>query len=245
MRTLHRPCTWLPPAPPTTAPYLCPLPQDIVKHKKLRLTGIVGIYPANSVGDDIEIYGDESRAEVGCCLCEPAGKLMSFGGHLWTHATSSCASPVLCCVCWTLHANLGAAVVAPWFDAVVAWLVVWTVGVHHALCCSPSVQVVARFHGLRQQAEKDSSEPYYCLSDFIAPRSTGTVDYLGMFANAGGQQGGPGRAGGGGGGRKETGVLMPLHIVGWGLCFKARSCALPGVHTLPCLLVMQRLVWRR
>ncbi|KAI7837900.1 hypothetical protein COHA_008281, partial [Chlorella ohadii] len=81
--------------------------QDIIKHKRLRLAGIVGIFPANSVGDDIEVYGDESRAEV-----------------------------------------------------------------------------VARFHGLRQQAEKDSSEPYYCLSDFIAPRSTGTVDYLGMFANA-------------------------------------------------------------
>ena len=50
----------------------------------------------------------------------------------------------------------------------------------------PLLQVVARFHGLRQQAEKDSGEPYFCLSDFIAPRSTGTVDYLGMFANAGG-----------------------------------------------------------
>lgn len=46
--------------------------------------------------------------------------------------------------------------------------------------------MAARFHGLRQQAEKDSEEPYYCLSDFVAPRSTGTVDYLGMFANAGG-----------------------------------------------------------
>lgn len=54
------------------------------------------------------------------------------------------------------------------------------------LLLPPPTQVVARFHGLRQQAEKDSSEPYYCLSDFIAPRSTGTVDYLGMFANAGG-----------------------------------------------------------
>lgn len=47
------------------------------------------------------------------------------------------------------------------------------------------VQVVARFHGLRQQAEKESDEPYYCLSDFVAPRSTGMVDYLGMFANSG------------------------------------------------------------
>jgi 5-methyltetrahydrofolate--homocysteine methyltransferase len=41
-----------------------------------------------------------------------------------------------------------------------------------------------RFHGLRQQAEKESDEPYYCLSDFIAPRDTGTVDYLGAFANS-------------------------------------------------------------
>jgi hypothetical protein len=28
------------------------------------MVGIVGIYPANSVGDDIEVYTDESRAEV-------------------------------------------------------------------------------------------------------------------------------------------------------------------------------------
>ena len=72
------------------------------------MVGIVGIFAANSVGDDIEVYTDESRAEV-----------------------------------------------------------------------------AARFHGLRQQAEKDSGEAYYCISDFIAPRSTGTVDYLGMFANSG------------------------------------------------------------
>jgi cobalamin-dependent methionine synthase I len=32
--------------------------------------------------------------------------------------------------------------------------------------------VVATFHGLRQQAEKDDSkEPYLCLSDFIAPKA--------------------------------------------------------------------------
>jgi 5-methyltetrahydrofolate--homocysteine methyltransferase len=35
-----------------------------VKNKRLRMVGIVGIYPANSVGDDIEVYTDESRAEV-------------------------------------------------------------------------------------------------------------------------------------------------------------------------------------
>jgi 5-methyltetrahydrofolate--homocysteine methyltransferase len=78
---------------------------DIVANKRLRLSGIIGIYPANANGDDIEIYEDESRGAI-----------------------------------------------------------------------------AAQFHGLRQQAEKEDKEPYYCLSDFIAPRETGIVDYLGMFA---------------------------------------------------------------
>lgn len=30
--------------------------------------------------------------------------------------------------------------------------------------------MLATFHGLRQQAEKDTKEPYYCLSDFVAPK---------------------------------------------------------------------------
>uniref|UniRef100_A0A3P8UP30 Methionine synthase n=1 Tax=Cynoglossus semilaevis TaxID=244447 RepID=A0A3P8UP30_CYNSE len=43
---------------------------------------------------------------------------------------------------------------------------------------------VATFHGLRQQAEKDgsSSEPYLCLSDFVAPVDSGVEDYVGVFA---------------------------------------------------------------
>ncbi|KAK9815486.1 hypothetical protein WJX72_004510 [[Myrmecia] bisecta] len=46
-------------------------------------------------------------------------------------------------------------------------------------------QVQAKFHGLRQQAEKDSpDEPYLCLSDFIAPKASGVADYLGLFSNA-------------------------------------------------------------
>eukprot|EP01087_Luapelamoeba_hula_P001162 TRINITY_DN1090_c0_g1_i1.p1 TRINITY_DN1090_c0_g1~~TRINITY_DN1090_c0_g1_i1.p1 ORF type:complete len:1269 (+),score=260.30 TRINITY_DN1090_c0_g1_i1:101-3808(+) len=43
---------------------------------------------------------------------------------------------------------------------------------------------IGTLHGLRQQAEKVSneSEPYYCLSDFIASESSGVSDYIGMFA---------------------------------------------------------------
>jgi 5-methyltetrahydrofolate--homocysteine methyltransferase len=65
------------------------------------------IYPANSVGDDIEVYADETR---GTPLCT--------------------------------------------------------------------------FYGLRQQAEKDSesSDPYYCVSDFVAPKTSGLRDYVGCFA---------------------------------------------------------------
>ncbi|XP_031417587.1 methionine synthase isoform X2 [Clupea harengus] len=47
-------------------------------------------------------------------------------------------------------------------------------------------QSIATFHGLRQQAEKDSScsDPYLCLSDFIAPKASGVSDYIGLFAVA-------------------------------------------------------------
>ncbi|NRF39282.1 methionine synthase [Pedobacter foliorum] len=37
-------------------------------------------------------------------------------------------------------------------------------------------------HTLRQQAEKVAGQPYYALSDFIAPKETGVPDYFGGFA---------------------------------------------------------------
>jgi 5-methyltetrahydrofolate--homocysteine methyltransferase len=63
------------------------------------------LFPANSVGDDIEIYTDESRSRVAMC-----------------------------------------------------------------------------FHNLRQQAQKPTGRPNYCLADFIAPKRSGVKDYLGAFA---------------------------------------------------------------
>ena len=76
----------------------------IKQNKRLTLKGIYGFYPANSVGDDIVVYTDESRTTT-----------------------------------------------------------------HHT------------FYTLRQQAEKDTDEPYMALSDFIAPKDSGVKDYLGMF----------------------------------------------------------------
>ena len=43
-------------------------------------------------------------------------------------------------------------------------------------------KVLLRFHFLRQQSNKEGSEPCRSLSDFIAPRETGLPDHIGAFA---------------------------------------------------------------
>ncbi|GBB90838.1 hypothetical protein RclHR1_17940001 [Rhizophagus clarus] len=79
--------------------------KKIIDEKLFTAKGIVGIYPANSIDDDIQIYEDESRCKI-----------------------------------------------------------------------------TSTFFGLRQQMEKELNEPYFCLSDFIAPKSSNISDYLGLFA---------------------------------------------------------------
>ncbi len=79
--------------------------ERVIAGKWLRARGVVGLFPANAVGDDVEVYADETRAHV-----------------------------------------------------------------------------IARFHFLRQQMEKGSGRPNFCLADFIAPRDSGIADYIGGFA---------------------------------------------------------------
>jgi 5-methyltetrahydrofolate--homocysteine methyltransferase len=43
-------------------------------------------------------------------------------------------------------------------------------------------EVLERFHFLRQQANREGSEPCRSLCDFIAPKETGLRDYIGAFA---------------------------------------------------------------
>jgi 5-methyltetrahydrofolate--homocysteine methyltransferase len=43
-------------------------------------------------------------------------------------------------------------------------------------------KVLERFHFLRQQANREGSEPCRSLADFIAPRETGLADHIGAFA---------------------------------------------------------------
>jgi len=43
-------------------------------------------------------------------------------------------------------------------------------------------RVLHRLHHLRQQKGKPAGQPHYALSDFIAPKDSGKVDYIGAFA---------------------------------------------------------------
>src|SRR6184192_3765762 len=77
----------------------------IVEKKLITARGVYGLFPANAVGDDIELYADEKREKV-----------------------------------------------------------------------------IERFHFLRQQANREGSEPCRALSDFVAPKETGLRDHIGAFA---------------------------------------------------------------
>jgi len=80
--------------------------KKIIAEKKLTANGICQFFPCNSIGDDIELYSDETRK-----------------------------------------------------------------------------QVIGTLHGLRQQEILSDDKPVYlALGDFIAPKESGIIDYIGMFA---------------------------------------------------------------
>jgi 5-methyltetrahydrofolate--homocysteine methyltransferase len=78
--------------------------ERIITERRLHPRGVFGLFPANAVGDDIELYTDETRTEV-----------------------------------------------------------------------------LTRFHTLRQQVERTDGKPNIALADFIAPKDTGRLDYIGGF----------------------------------------------------------------
>ncbi len=77
---------------------------QIIEERLLQANAVCGLFPASSIGDDIEIYRDEEASEV-----------------------------------------------------------------------------VTVLHGLRQQMEKPKGRPNLCLSDFVAPKEGGRLDYVGAF----------------------------------------------------------------
>ncbi len=78
---------------------------QIIAEKLITARGVYGLFPANAVGDDVELYTDNTRTKV-----------------------------------------------------------------------------QQRFHFLRQQANREGSEPCRSLADFIAPKETGLQDHIGAFA---------------------------------------------------------------
>ncbi len=77
----------------------------IIAENLVTARGVYGFFPANAVGDDVELYADGDRSDV-----------------------------------------------------------------------------LRRFHFLRQQANREGSEPCRSLADFIAPKETGLADHIGAFA---------------------------------------------------------------
>ena len=77
----------------------------IVVERRYLAKAVIGFWPANAVGDDVEVYADESRSRV-----------------------------------------------------------------------------LTTFHFLRQQQEKPAGQFNHCLADFIAPKDSGRLDYVGGFA---------------------------------------------------------------
>jgi 5-methyltetrahydrofolate--homocysteine methyltransferase len=81
----------------------------IVTEQRYTANAVIGFWPANTIGDSVEIYPDESRERV-----------------------------------------------------------------------------LTRFHFLRQQQEKPAGQYNRCLADYLAPKESGRIDYLGGFAVTGG-----------------------------------------------------------
>jgi 5-methyltetrahydrofolate--homocysteine methyltransferase len=79
--------------------------QRIVAENRYTAKAVIGFWPANAVGDSVEVYADESRAKV-----------------------------------------------------------------------------LKTFHFLRQQNEKPADQFNHCLADYLAPKDSGRIDYLGGFA---------------------------------------------------------------
>ena len=79
--------------------------ERIVSEQRFTARAVIGFWPANAVGDSVEVYADETRS-----------------------------------------ATLG------------------------------------RFHFLRQQLEKPAVQANHCLADYVAPRDSGRIDYVGGFA---------------------------------------------------------------
>jgi 5-methyltetrahydrofolate--homocysteine methyltransferase len=82
------------------------------------------------------------------------------------------------------QALLGRIVRAKWLEAraVIGFFPAASVQEDIEVYADESRHLLATFHTLRQQTPKPDAESNYALGDFIAPRESGRLDHLGMFA---------------------------------------------------------------
>ncbi len=100
--------------------------KDIVKNKSLKARAVFGLFPANAVGDDIEVYAVEDKV------------------HEWT------------CDKHGKHSK--------------------------TLQVGNSETLQTKLHMLRSQRQmEEAGSPNPALSDFVAPKESGKVDYMGAF----------------------------------------------------------------
>jgi 5-methyltetrahydrofolate--homocysteine methyltransferase len=136
----------------------------LIAEKWLTARGVIGLWPANSVGEEVEVYAHEASgpgegAEPGTGTRDPGpeDKHAPIGAY---GASSKAVQPKPRSL-----AGPGSRVPGP--DAVGA---------------APTEGLLATLSFLRQQADKPPGRPNLCLADFVAPKSTGKTDYIGAFA---------------------------------------------------------------
>ena len=122
--------------------------KQIVNEKLLTAKGVIGFWPANSVGDDIVLEVQSLKLKVESDAKVEGSKLKVESAVLGVKDLQPTSH----------NSQLG----------------------NPQPSTHTSQQTV--IHTLRQQAEKAAGEPYYALSDFVAPLESGIRDYFGGFA---------------------------------------------------------------
>ncbi|MCP5473856.1 MAG: methionine synthase [Rhodanobacteraceae bacterium] len=131
----------------------------IIAERWLTARGVIGLWPANSVGEEVEVYaGDAGTRDSDDAGTRDSG--LGTRNHAGTSAYGRQPTP-----------TAGAEIVGDGRS-----------GSSSPESRVPSPGLLASLSFLRQQADKPPGRPNLCLADFIAPKSSGKSDYIGAFA---------------------------------------------------------------
>jgi 5-methyltetrahydrofolate--homocysteine methyltransferase len=146
----------------------------IVEEKWLTAKGVFGLWPANSVGDDVVVSLLPLVGENGVASLLPSGEGTRRADEGTTQATSSETSPQS----RTLSPTPSPAEA----HSASAFADVRANGSQAHRLTPTGEGLEATLHFLRQQVDKPADRPDFCLADFIAPKDSGRQDWIGAFA---------------------------------------------------------------